>query len=241
MKLSYDLHIHSALSPCANDDMTPNNIVNMSYIKKLDIISVTDHNSMLNTIPVIKLAQKKNIIAIPGIEITTKEEVHILCYFSKIELGLEFGDIIYDSLPNVENNEEVFGRQLILNNEDKVRGKVSKLLLNSTKYTLNEIVKLTKQYKGVCVPAHIDRKTYSIFSVLGFIPPGLDIQTLEISNESNISILKSTCEISNYNFIKNSDAHNLGDINEQSNYIYPNSRKIKQILKVLNSKWGYKL
>ena len=98
MKFYYDLHIHSSLSPCADDDMTPNNIVNMALIKGLDVISLTDHNSTKNVEAVHELCQHKGIKFIPGIEVQTKEEVHVLCYFFDILDCLKFGEMIYNSL-----------------------------------------------------------------------------------------------------------------------------------------------
>lgn len=233
MKLSLDLHIHSALSPCCDNEMTPNNIVNMAYLKGLDVISVTDHNSMLNVKPVIELAKDKGIIVIPGIEITAKEDVHVLCYFNNLENGLKFQDIVYDGLPDILNRKDIFGEQLIFDVEDSVKGKVDKLLINSTKYSLYEINRLSKKFDGVIVPAHIDRKSYGILSVLGFIPEDLKVGTLEISQNCDMKILKELIDLSIYKIIRNSDAHYLKDINEPVNFIYPKEKNMDSILDYL--------
>lgn len=228
MNLYYDLHLHSTLSPCGDKDMTPNNIVNMAYIKGLDIISITDHNNYRNVRPSMKLAKERDMLLLPGIEITTAEEIHVLCYFDDVEILEEFGEIIFDSLPNIKNNKEVFGEQLVLDDKDEVVTEVDKLLLNSSKYNIKKIYNMTKYYNGVMIPAHVDRKSYSILSVLGFIPEELQFQFVEIrdKNYKNKS-LKS------YNVIYNSDAHRLSDINEPINKINIKKRELKRILKYL--------
>ncbi|MDD3226480.1 MAG: PHP domain-containing protein, partial [Tissierellia bacterium] len=129
MKFYYDLHIHSDLSPCSSRDMTPNNIINMSLIKGLNIISVTDHNTADNLPAVMELSHKAGIKIIPGLEVTTKEEVHVLCYFKKLDKAMEFGRIIYDSLPFIKNNPEIFGEQNIYNSKDEITGTLEKLLI----------------------------------------------------------------------------------------------------------------
>ncbi len=213
MKFYYDLHIHSDLSPCGNTEMTPNNIVNMAFIKGLNIISVTDHNS-INNYPAIKsVGDKLGIEVIPGIEVTTKEEVHVLCYFRKYSDAQNFGKIIYDSLPDIKNNPLIFGEQNIYNSEDEKIGKLDKLLINATSYTINELFDLTKVNHGISVPAHINKKSNSILGILGFIPFNLNISFVEIFQKLSIDEKL----IRNYNILKNSDAHQLVDISEPEN------------------------
>jgi PHP family Zn ribbon phosphoesterase len=213
MKFYYDLHIHSDLSPCGNTEMTPNNIVNMACIKDLNIISVTDHNS-INNYPAIKsVGDKLGIEVIPGIEVTTKEEVHVLCYFRKYSDAQNFGKIIYDSLPDINNNPLIFGEQNIYNSEDEKIGKLDKLLINATSYTINELFDLTKVNHGISVPAHINKKSNSILGILGFIPFNLNISFVEVFQKLSIDEKL----IRNYNILKNSDAHQLVDISEPEN------------------------
>jgi hypothetical protein len=230
MKYSFDMHIHSSLSPCASDDMTPNNIVNMAYIKKLNIISITDHNSMINVSSAEKIAYKRGILLIPGMEVNTKEEVHILCYFRNIEEGLEFGKLIYDSIPDIKNAEKFFGQQLALDEEDSVIYREEKLLTSASSYSIDEIDKLVKKYNGIIVPAHIDRKSYSILSVLGFIPKNLDISTVEISSECNEEMIEKMNIKGIYNIITNSDAHDLWQINEAENFMELSSLNLNEVL-----------
>lgn len=238
MKFSYDMHIHSCLSPCGDTDMTPNNIINMCYIKGLNIIAITDHNSMLNVESIMKLGLEKDILVIPGIEVTTKEEVHVCCYFYDLNDGIKFQDLIYDGLPDIKNSPLIFGNQEIRDMEDELINEVDKLLISSTKYSLDDINHMVKKYNGVMVPAHIDRKSFGMLAVLGFIPDGLDIYTVELSkyfqDQNNIF----NTDLSKYNIIKNSDAHYLKDINESINFIDIEQLNINSVLTYLTDTGG---
>ena len=123
--LHYDLHIHSCLSPCGDNDMTPGNIVGMATIKELDVIAVTDHNSCRNCPAVMKLADAYGIIAIPGMELTTAEEVHVLCLFSCLEDALKWNDFVDTKRVLIENKPDIFGEQLMMNEDDEVIGIVT--------------------------------------------------------------------------------------------------------------------
>jgi len=223
MKYYYDLHIHSDLSPCGNTEMTPNNIVNMASIKGLNIISVTDHNSVNNYPAIDSIAKKLGIEVIPGIEVTTKEEVHVLCYFREYKDAYNFGQLIYESLPDMKNSPLIFGEQNIYNTEDEIIGNVDKLLINATNYTIDEMFCLTKKNHGIFVPAHVNKKSNGLLGVLGFIPFNLKIDFVEIFQKTIIDEKL----IKNYTILKNSDAHQLIDISESENSVDLND--IKQI------------
>jgi hypothetical protein len=210
MRFYYDLHIHSDLSPCGNTEMTPNNIVNMAYIKGLNIISVTDHNSINNFPAIRSIGEKLGIEVIPGIEVTTKEEVHVLCYFRKYSDAQKFADIIYESLPDMKNQPHIFGEQNIYNSDDEIIGNLSKLLINAASYSIDEIFNMAKEYHGTAVPAHINKKTNSILGVLGFIPFNLKMDFVEVFQKNSID----EKFIKKYMVLKNSDAHQLTDISE---------------------------
>jgi len=219
MKFYYDLHIHSDLSPCGNHDMTPNNIVNMAYIKGLNIISVTDHNTVKNFPAIREIGENLGIEVIPGIEVTTREEVHVLCYFKNYIDAEKFGNIIYESLPDIKNNTLIFGDQNIYNSDDEITGSLSKLLINASKYTIDEIYYMAHEHNGIMVPAHINKKSNSILGVLGFIPFNLKIDFVEIFSKADIDERL----IKKYYILKNSDAHQLIDISESVNSIELNA------------------
>lgn len=219
MKNFYDFHIHSGLSPCGSDDMTPNNIVNMCHIKGLNVISVTDHNTTDNVQIISELCRNVGIMSIPGIEVTTREEVHVLCYFKELYNAKAFGNLIYDSLPEIKNIPSIFGNQNIYNINDEIIGTLDKLLLNASQYSLKEIRIMVDKYHGIMVPAHINKKSNSILGILGFIPYDLDINFIEIYSKSEIN----ENHIKELKVLKNSDAHNLIDISEAENFIELNN------------------
>jgi PHP family Zn ribbon phosphoesterase len=219
-KIAVDLHIHSCLSPCGDNDMTPNNIVNMAKLKGLDVIAVTDHNSAKNLPAVYEVAQKEGIILLLGMEVNTKEDIHALIYFRTLEDVMLFDELIEKHLPEIKNSPEVFGHQYIMNSEDEIIGEVEKLLISALDLGIDDIVSLAKIYNGVVVPAHINRNSYSITASLGFVPPDLAVNTLEISKETTIEkTIKEFRFFKDYFFIQSSDAHYLEDIAEREYYI----------------------
>lgn len=217
MKFYYDLHIHSDLSPCGNEDMTPNNIVNMSYIKGLNIISVTDHNTTENLPALMEACSKMGIMAVPGIEVTSKEEVHVLCYFRELCDALKFGSLIYDSLPNIKNMPDIFGQQNIYNSLDVITGTLDKLLINASGYSLKELSIMAEIHHGNMVPAHINKKSNSILGILGFIPYDLNISIMELFGGGVGKLPYDTKTLQHIKILKNSDAHSLTDISEADN------------------------
>ncbi len=218
MKYFYDFHIHSDLSPCADKDMTPNNIVNMAYIKGLNIIAVTDHNSIENYKAIEKLAKDLNIMTIAGMEINTKEEVHILSYFKNYDCAKAVSDLIYDSLPEIYNKKNIFGEQNIYNEKDEIIGSLNKLLINASKYSLKEIFEIVKGHNGIIVPAHVNKKSNGILGVLGFFPDDIEFNFIELLNNTELNERNKKL-VARYKNLVNSDAHLLENISEPTNYI----------------------
>lgn len=234
MEFAVDLHIHTALSPCGDDDMTPNNIVNMALLKGLDVIAVTDHNSCANVEAVIDAGRNQGLMVIPGIEVQTKEEVHLICLFKKLEEAICFGAVIYESLPDIAVNEEVFGRQLILDSQDQLTGKLEKLLLSSCAYSVDEVFELVERHGGICIPAHVDRSGYSIISNLGFIPPTLNVAALELSKKMiPEQALSKMPYLKKYKLVVSSDAHYLWDISEREFYLEMEYLSASQLFEAL--------
>lgn len=209
MKTYYDLHIHSCLSPCSAGDMTPENIAAMARLKGLSLIALTDHNSGKN-LPAMSAACA-GLVFVPGIEITSREEVHILAYFDDMETAVCFGELVYNSLPDIRNRPDVFGHQTIMGTNDKPCGEVGKLLLSAATFSLDEITDMVWQQGGCAVPAHINRGSFSVFSNLGFMPPGL-FKCVEVSPNIPCPPIDSGLFILN-----SSDAHMLEDIAEPEN------------------------
>jgi 3',5'-nucleoside bisphosphate phosphatase len=216
MNSYWDFHIHSGLSACASKDMTPNNILNMALIKGLDGIAITDHNSVENLESFYHLAKLKDIALLPGIELTTREEIHVLIFFEDLEPVSYLRKVLRQKLPNIKNHKEIFGRQLIYNIEDTVIGEEDKLLTNATSLSLKEALKLTKEIDGALIPAHVDRSSFSVLSNLGFIPPEFNGKFLEISRKiTKTEFYEQFPTTNEYKIIQNSDAHDLTSILER--------------------------
>lgn len=230
-----DFHIHSALSPCGDDDMTPCNIVNMALLKGLDIIAVTDHNSCSNLPAVMQVARENGLMVIPGMEVQTKEEVHIICLFKRIEGAMKFAEIVSNSLPDIKNNEEIFGRQLIFNAADEIIEKEEKMLLSSTVLSVNDVFILVRGLGGICIPAHVDRTGFSIITNLGFIPQNLRVKTIEISKKiTPEAAFKKFPFLKKYNYVISSDAHYLQDISEREFFIELNCLSVSELFDKLD-------
>ena len=236
MKLYYDFHIHTALSPCGDEDMTPNNIINMAQLKGLDAIAITDHNSALNVRSCCECGKKAGLIVLPGMEIETAEEVHLVALFSDIDKAEELGDIVLQKLPPIKNREDIFGVQSVLNTEDEVICTVDKLLSTATSLSLREAVNAICDLGGVAIPAHVDKSSYSIISNLGFIPGDFDFSTLEIKFPDKKDCFLETHDLRGFNIIHNSDAHFLWDINEKEFFICTKEYSASGIIDYLKQK-----
>lgn len=211
-----DLHIHTALSPCASDDMTPNNIVNMAYLKGLDAIAITDHNSSKNVEAAMEVAKNVGIKLIPGMEIQSKEDIHIICLFRSLESLFKLQSLVDENLNKVPNRPDIFGNQIILDSNDNKVGYEENLLLSSVNLSVEQILNSVAGFGGVPVPAHIDRQGNGMIGVLGFIPDDLPIEYLEISRGCDRqNLLKQNKYLSKYILYTSSDAHALGNIFER--------------------------
>ena len=210
----YDFHIHSALSPCGDKDMTPNNIVNMAAISGLDTIAVSDHNTVGNVRSAIEAGKTCGVNVIPGMEVETSEEVHILTLYPSIEIAEDVAKEVYKKLPDIKNRADIFGEQIYMDKEDNIIGYEEKLLISPTTLALEDLFDLVKSAGGLFIPAHVDRHSYSVLTNLGFIPDDLDIQHIEISKSTTDveAYLNARSDLKKYNIFRNSDAHYLGDI-----------------------------
>ncbi len=232
MRFFYDLHIHSALSPCGDTDMTPNNIVNMALLKGLDIIAVSDHNSCGNVRSVQKAAGDR-LLVIPAMELETSEEVHLLCLFPDLESASKMEDAIRSKTPFIKNRPEIFGNQYYFDENDNILGEEESLLVRATGIDIYSAVKMAGELGGVAVPAHIDRSSYSILSNLGFIPPDLKIGAVEITSDGREAMAE---EYKSLAVLTNSDAHYLWDISERDYFIELPEKSISCVLSHLSCK-----
>jgi PHP family Zn ribbon phosphoesterase len=176
-----DLHIHTCLSPCGELAMSPRAVVDRALAVGLDIIAITDHNTIENTAAVIQAARGTGLAVLPGIEMTTAEEVHILGIFDPgTELG-PFQTTVYRNLPDVPAKKKFVKDQVIVDAEDYVTGFSPRCLLGATRFSVQEAVDIIHRHGGLAIACHVDRESFSIVSQLGFIPPGLPLDAVEVS------------------------------------------------------------
>lgn len=216
----YDLHIHSCLSPCADNDMTPNNIAGMSALKGLQIVALTDHNSCKNCPAFFEACRRQGIIAVAGMELSTAEDIHLVCLFPELEDAMRFDAEISKHLMDIDNRPEIFGDQLVLDGNDDQIGVENKLLISATDLWLSDAVELARSYGAHVHPAHVDRESNGIIAILGDIPQEHSFDCLEFNKFENIDAIKSQYAVAkNARNIVSSDAHHLWDINEADNFI----------------------
>lgn len=208
-----DLHIHTALSPCAEDEMTPPAIIEAAKAKGLAIIGICDHNSAENVIAVIEAGEAAGITVIGGIEVQTAEDVHVLTFFPCLDSLICWQQEIYSALPEILNDEARFGTQLIMDAHGRVTGKLLTLLLGSTSMSVDYVGKRVRELEGLVIPAHVDRPAFSLIRNLGFVPAGLEPGCIEISRNINAEQARERFPfISRFPLVQSSDAHRLSEI-----------------------------
>ena len=219
-KYYYDLHIHSCLSPCGDDDMTPNNIAGMAALNGLNIVALTDHNSAKNCPAFYEAAKRNGIIPVAGMELTTSEDIHIVCLFEKLEAALEFDGFLQGRRLLVPNRVDIFGEQMVMNGMDEVISTEPYLLSNATDISVDDVGSLISQYDGICYPAHVDREANGIISTLGIFPDDESFLCAGFHNGENI------CKYSDmYPTLRtrrplvSSDAHYLWDMRDKQFYL----------------------
>ena len=213
-KYYYDLHIHSCLSPCGDDESTPSNIVGMGVLNGLQIMALTDHNTTKNCPAFFEAANEYGILAIAGMELTTIEEIHVICLFENLQNATDFEKEIQSKRILIENRTDIFGNQLVVDREDNIISNEKYLLSNATTISFDDVPMLVAKFGGVCYPAHIDRESNSVTAVLGGIPSESDYNFAELHDKTKAENFKNT----NCEFIVSSDAHYIWDISEKENY-----------------------
>lgn len=233
-KIAYDFHIHSCLSPCADDDMTPANIVGMAKLKDLKAIAITDHNSCRNCGPAMELGKEEGILVIPGMELTTQEEVHVICLFETLSVAMDFDNYVYQRLQKIVNNTAIFGNQFVVDKMEQIIMEEPYLLINASTISFDEVFSLVKEFHGIMIPAHIDKSSNSLLSNLGFIPMQSQFSCIEVKELERMDVLRvQNPYINQCTVISNSDAHNLWGINEAIHSIYVKELSIKEVFNSL--------
>ncbi|MBW2544823.1 MAG: PHP domain-containing protein [Deltaproteobacteria bacterium] len=233
-----DLHIHTCLSPCADLDMYPSALVERSVAGGLDVIGICDHNASENVRYVIEASRGKSVHVFPGMEITSREEVHVIALFENIDNLLQIQKVVYNSLSGT-NREEIFGCQAIVNELDEVEGFNDRLLIGSTDLSLQEVVEEIHALDGIAIAAHIDRESFSVLGQLGFIPPDIRFDALEISRRTGLKeARKRYPDLCNHTFIESSDAHFISDIGKVSTKIFMKEPSLSELKMALGKREG---
>ncbi len=213
----YDLHIHSCLSPCGDDDNTPNNIAGMGTLAGLNIMALTDHNTCKNCPAFFEAAKKQGIIAVAGMELTTAEDIHIVCLFEFLEDAMAFDKEVERHRILFPNRVDIYGEQMIMDGDDNVIGTDEYLLSNATDITVEECPKLVERFGGICYPAHIDRQANGIISTLGTFPKIKGFKCAELHESTNVEKYRKEYNLDDYTLLVCSDAHYLWDIRDKEN------------------------
>ena len=229
-----DIHIHTCLSPCADLEMSPRNIIKEAKKKGLDFIGVCDHNSAENFPAMEKSADIEGIKAIGGIEITSREEVHILGLFGNKRDLFFMQEAVYSNLHGV-NDEERYGLQVVVNENDEILYFNNKLLIGATEMSVEEVVELIHKNNGIAIAAHVDREGFSIIANLGFIPEGLKLDALEIIEPSKKDKFNTGRD---FIFITSSDAHLINDIGKRYSCFLMEEITFEEIRKCLGKENG---
>ena len=234
-----DLHIHTCLSPCAELDMSPREILTAAKKKEIDIIGICDHNSSENSLAVMNAARKMNISVFPGMEVTSQEEVHVLALFDEIENALKLQRFVYKNLPG-ENDEKAFGMQVVVNEKEEVLGFNNKLLIGATTIPLEEVIRLIHSFSGIAIASHIDRESFSIIGQLGFIPDNLELDALEISPNTSFNEARKKYA-DHFPITCSSDAHYPDDIGKSFTSFLLEDSTLAEIKKALKNEEGRRL
>ena len=238
----YDLHIHSCLSPCGDEDNTPNNIAGMASISGINIVALTDHNTARNCPAFFKAAKRYGIIPVAGMELTTAEDIHVVCLFEELSDALRFDEYVHSKRMLIKNRPEIFGEQTVLDDEDNIIDCEKYLLINATRITIDEVCEVVRSYNGVCYPAHIDRDANGIISILGDLPADADFQLFELHDGEKINEYSEKYKIPKDRFIISSDAHYLTDMRDKEFYFeledvpYSTALVRRELFKLLRSK-----
>lgn len=218
-KIFYDFHIHSCLSPCGDDDAAPADIAGMARLNGLDIAALTDHNAFANCPAFFEACEEYGVIPIAGCELTTAEDIHLICLFETLGAAMAFGTVLNEKRIKIRNKPQFFGNQLIKNADGDTVAEEEYLLPNATVLSIEEAFALAKKHGAVCYPAHIDRVSNGIVAVLGSFPEKPPFRCAEFNDSANIERYKRVYPVlEKLTLVSGSDAHALSGINGAVNF-----------------------
>ena len=232
MKLYYDLHLHSCLSPCGDDDMTPANLAAMCALAGLDVVALTDHNTAGNCAAFCRAARRNGLLALPGMELCTREEVHVVCLFPTLESASSFSSYVGERLSPLSNDPDLFGHQVYMDDLDGVLGEETRLLAGCADISIDDVPALADRYGGLAYPAHIDRPSFSLISVLGFWNSDLGFPLAELSRACPPAFTDRP-DLRGLRFITASDAHYLDQVADAAHWMDLPERTPQAVLRWL--------
>jgi PHP family Zn ribbon phosphoesterase len=207
-----DLHVHTVLSPCAEVEMIPPLIVECALEKHISLIAITDHNSSRNFAAVKKAAEGTSLTVLPGMELQTREEVHVLSLFDTEDQIKEFQQIVDKNLPDFKNQPEHFGEQFIVDETGGFLDREDRMLLSSVNVSIEDAFHIVEGLGGLFIPAHVNRKAYGLLANLGFVPTDIDIKAVEISRHlTPAAALLQFPQLKGYSIVQNGDVHRLDE------------------------------
>ena len=210
----YDFHVHSCLSPCGDADNTPNNLAGMAFLNGVRLMALTDHNTSRNCPAFFAAAKRYGIVPIAGMELTTSEDIHAVCLFETLEAALAFNDEVDARRIRVKNRADIFGEQLIMDEDDNVIGHEEDLLINATTIALDEAPALAAAYGGICYPAHIDRPANGAIEILGDFPHYVGFHLAELHDRENADGYVRKYGLEGIRLLFSSDAHYLNQLRD---------------------------
>ena len=233
-----DLHVHSVLSPCAEVEMTPRNIVWHAAQHGIDIIAITDHNACDNVIAALAAAKGTNVIILPGMEVETKEEVHLVVLFEKMRQLKAWEQFVTEHMSGRLNDEKRFGAQFIVDAEDELIRVKPEMLLASLCCGIAEVSNKVKELGGICIASHIDRPANSLLAQLGFSPPDVELAAIEVSRLTSPQEAKNRFPaIGNLPIVTSSDAHRMDEfLSGPKTIFYMEEATLSEIQQALQGK-----
>ncbi len=232
-RIKADFHVHTCLSPCSGLDMSPREVVSAAIRNGIALIGICDHNSAENVLAVKRAGERNGLMVLGGMEVTSVEEAHILVFFDDTDDLLGFQEFVYRHLEG-RNDEHNFGLQVIADDEDGVSGFCNRLLIGATSLTTEAIAAKARAAKGesLVIAAHVDRESFSLIGQLGFIPPTLYLDAVEITgNCAGIAIRYPDC--GRFPMVSGSDAHQPDDIGKRFTWLTVEDGSIAEIKKAL--------
>lgn len=236
---SLDLHIHTLLSPCADNSMLPSTVIGRARELGIEVIAITDHNTVENVASFLDKGREMGIKVIPGMELQTSEDIHLVCLFNSLAEAYKCQEIVYQKLPPLKNKRDIFGEQWRVDkNGGKIR-ELERLLLVGTELSIDTAVQIVHELGGICIAAHIDRQAYSLWGHLGNLPHGLPLDGVELTphlarNSAQLAQIKQE----GFDYVVSSDAHYLDSFNPPQCFAFMEEVSLKELKLALKHQAG---